>query len=73
MISSASVPPASTFIVRFWWDRSGDVSRWRGQIQHVQSGESAAFLDIEGMLGFVRDIGIAVSNLEQAGTGEPLP
>ena len=71
MTYSLTAPPASTFIIRFWWDGSGDVSRWRGQIRHVQSGESAAFLNMEGMLGFVRDIGVAVSNLEQAGTSEP--
>jgi hypothetical protein len=52
------VPPISTFVVRFWQEWSAAGSRWRGHIEHVQSGESAAFLDVDGMLDFVRRIGV---------------
>jgi len=52
------VPPVSTFVVRFWQEWSAAGSRWRGRIEHVQSGESAAFLDVDGMLDFVRRVGV---------------
>jgi hypothetical protein len=42
----------STFVVRFWREWLAAGSRWRGHIEHVQSGKSAAFLDLEGMLDF---------------------
>jgi len=47
-----------TFVVRFWRDTSAGEGRWRGQIEHVQSGERAAFLDAEGMFRFMRRFGI---------------
>ena len=50
--------PTSIFVVRFWFEPAAGGSRWRGRIEHVQSGESAAFLDLEGMLDFVRRFGI---------------
>jgi hypothetical protein len=58
MAESTPVPPASTFVVRFWQEWSAAGPRWRGRIEHVQSGESAAFLDLDGMLDFVRRIGV---------------
>jgi len=72
MAHSFEVPPASTFIVRFWRDGSTEESRWRGQIQHVQSGESAAFLSPEGMLDFVQGVGVMVGDRKQPGAGELL-
>jgi hypothetical protein len=47
-----------TFVVRFWHEWSAAGPRWRGQIEHVQSGESATFLDLEQMLDFVRRSGV---------------
>jgi hypothetical protein len=47
-----------TFVVRFWPETSAGEPRWRGQIEHVQSGEGAAFLDIGGMLSFLRRFGV---------------
>jgi hypothetical protein len=58
MIESPPVPPISTFVVRFWREWSTAGSRWRGRIDHVQSGQSAAFLDLDEMLKFVRFIGV---------------
>jgi hypothetical protein len=55
-----SVPPVSTFVVRVWREWSAGAVRWRGQIEHVQSGEGAAFLDADGMFRFMRQFGIAV-------------
>ena len=50
--------PMATFVVRFWREPSAGQARWRGQIEHVQSGQSAAFLDLEAMLRFLRRFGI---------------
>jgi hypothetical protein len=58
MAEPSPVPPVSTFVVRFWREWSAAGSRWRGHIEHVQSGESAAFLGVDGMLDFVRRIGV---------------
>ena len=58
MTESSPVPPISTFVVRFWQEWSAAGSRWRGRIEHVQSGESAAFLGLDEMLDFVRRVGI---------------
>ncbi|NOZ28315.1 MAG: hypothetical protein GXP39_09730 [Chloroflexi bacterium] len=51
-------PPNSTFVVRFWqaWSDAGPI--WRGRIEHVQSGKSATFLQLEKMVDFMRGFGI---------------
>jgi len=54
MAESSPVPPVSTFVVRFWQEWSAAGPRWRGRIEHVQSGESGTFLGLNGMLDFVR-------------------
>jgi len=51
-------PPVSTFVVRFWREWSTATGRWRGRIEHVQSGRSADFLDLEAVLDFVRAHGV---------------
>ena len=58
MAESPPVPPVSTFVVRFWQEWSAAGARWRGRVEHVQSGESAAFLNLDEMLDFVRRIGV---------------
>jgi hypothetical protein len=62
MAESTPVPPVSTFVVRFWREWSAAGSRWRGRIEHVQSGESAAFLELEAMLSFLRRFGVEVDD-----------
>jgi hypothetical protein len=57
MAESSPVPPVSTFVVRFWLEWSAAGPRWRGRIEHVQSGGSAAFLGLDGMLDFIRRFG----------------
>ena len=47
-----------TFVVRFWRETSAGELRWRGQIEHAQSGERAAFLEMEAMLSFLRRFGV---------------
>ena len=58
MAESTPRPPISTFVVRFWREWSAAGPRWRGRIEHVQSGESAAFLGVDEMLAFIRRVGI---------------
>ncbi|HEM61496.1 MAG TPA: hypothetical protein ENO24_04325 [Chloroflexi bacterium] len=50
--------PASTFVIRFWRDWSAGAGRWRGRIEHVQSGERADFVHPEDILRFLRGFGI---------------
>lgn len=47
-------PPLNTFIVRFWQEPGAGEGRWRGRVQHVQSGERAAFANEAGLLSFFR-------------------
>jgi hypothetical protein len=54
MVEPPPVSPVSTFVVRIWHEWSAAGSRWRGRIEHLQSGESAAFLDLEETLAFIR-------------------
>jgi hypothetical protein len=51
-------PPISTFVVRFWREWSAGRSRWRGRIEHVQSGRHADFESLEGALDFVQGLGV---------------
>jgi hypothetical protein len=52
----------ATFVIRFWRETIAGESRWRGCIEHVQSGKSAAFLEIDAMLFFMRSFGITVED-----------
>lgn len=65
MTESSPVSSISTFVVRFWREWSVAGPRWRGQIDHVQSGQSASFLDLEEMLGIIQIFGIMVREARQ--------
>ena len=65
MAESPPVSPASTFIVRFWREWSVAGSCWRGRIEHVQSGQGAAFLDFYEMLDFIRGFGAMANDKAQ--------
>jgi hypothetical protein len=67
MAHSFTVPPASSFIVRFWCERRGGESRWRCQIHHMQSGESASCLDLESVVNFIQYQGVMADDLRQRG------
>jgi steroid delta-isomerase-like uncharacterized protein len=60
-MSQTLVPKTATatFVLRFWRETTAGEVRWRGRIEHVQSGEGVSFLDLEGMLQFIREFGIA--------------
>jgi len=62
MAEPSSAPPVSTFVIRFWREWSATTGRWRGRIEHVQSGQRADFLDLEAILEFVRGCGVTVED-----------
>jgi hypothetical protein len=68
MAESFPVEPVSTFVVRLWRDWSAAGPRWRGRIEHVQRGESTAFLELGAMLGFMRRFGVEAND-----RGRPTP
>jgi hypothetical protein len=45
-------------VIRFWREWSTGKGCWRGRIEHVQSGRRADFIEIEGILEFVRALGV---------------
>jgi hypothetical protein len=67
MVPSSPAPPVSTSIVRFCPDRSGDQSRWRGYIRHVQSGKCACCLHLEGILEPIQHLGVMTEHLGERG------
>jgi hypothetical protein len=58
MAESSSVSPTSTFVLRFWREWSATAGRWRGRIEHLQSGRRADFVDIADMLAFLQGMGV---------------
>jgi hypothetical protein len=52
------IPSISTFVVRFWREWSAGGARWRGRIEHVQSGESATFVGLGAVLVFILRFGV---------------
>jgi hypothetical protein len=61
----------ATFVLRFWREWSDAEPRWRGRIEHVQSGQGAGFLDIEGLLEFLERFGIGGAAFRETMTGGP--
>jgi len=49
------------FVVRFWRETAAGKFRWRGQIEHVQSGRQTDFLEIRDLLGFLECFGIVTA------------
>ena len=45
---------AVTFIVRIWTEHVEDEApQWRGQVEHLQSGEKAYFRKLDQMVAFI--------------------
>jgi hypothetical protein len=65
---SAETTAPTTFVIRFQREWSGAEARWRGRIEHVQSGQRAEFLGVEGLLGFLGRFGIS-SEADRASRG----
>ena len=58
----APATPMLTFVLRFQRETTAGEVRWRGSIEHVPSGEWAAFLEIDSMLSFLRRFGIPIED-----------
>lgn len=43
----------TSFFVRLWLEKSRKNNQWRGQVRHVQSGETAYFVDVQALLSFL--------------------
>jgi predicted ester cyclase len=56
----------TTFVLRFRREWTGAEGRWRGRIEHVQSGRRSDFLGLGELLGFLEQYGIRAG----AETGE---
>jgi hypothetical protein len=54
----SSTPSTSAFVIRFWREWSATAGRWRGRIEHVQSGRHADFLNLDSVSLFIRDLGV---------------
>jgi hypothetical protein len=65
--SPAGTTATTTLVVRFWREWSGTEARWRGRIEHVQSGRHMDFLHLVDMLGFLRQIGVTFTECDGAG------
>ena len=55
----------STFVLRFWREWSATGPRWRGQIDHVQSGASVRFLALEEMSDVIQSFGVMTGKARQ--------
>jgi hypothetical protein len=66
MAQTPEVPPVSTFVVRFWREWSVAGPRWRGQVDHVQSGQTNRFVALDELLAIIRSYGVMASEAEQA-------
>ena len=71
---SAETTATTTFVVRFWREWTGAESRWRGRVEHVQSGQQADFLYLDDMLRFLRQMGVTLaSSPTTMSTSHPFP
>jgi hypothetical protein len=66
MTETSAVPPVSTFVVRFWQEWSVAGPRWRGQVDHVQSGKTSRFLDLEELLDIIHSFGVMARKAREA-------
>lgn len=66
MHPSALAAPILTFVLRIQRETTASEERWRGSIEHVQSGEVSAFMDFETMLRFLQRFGIRAGDQDRA-------
>lgn len=71
MASPTETTATIVFIVRFWREQAGVESRWRGRIEHVESGQRADFLTIDQMLAFLQRMGVTCVRLADSDRPEP--
>ena len=60
----------TTFVVRFRREWTKSETRWRGRIEHVQSGQRQDFLCLDDMLRFLQRMGVTLTQLTDGGEHE---
>ena len=62
-------PPTATFLVRLWVENDGELGyAWRGQVEHVQSGEKRYVREMAQVVEFVEErLADQVSGARQKG------
>ena len=73
MHPSAPAAPMLTFVLRIQRETTTGGTRWRGSIEHVQSGEATAFMDFETMLRFLQRFGIRTGNQDRVWYSPEVP
>jgi hypothetical protein len=53
MYQIAPGEPLCTFVIRMWMEWSGEGPFWRGSIEHLQSGNRAAFQRLADIHDFI--------------------
>jgi len=56
MASRPLAAPANTFVIRMWPEWSEQGPAWRGQVVHLQSGQTRGFQDSAAMLAFIDQV-----------------
>jgi hypothetical protein len=64
------VAPLNSFVIRFWREWSATAGRWRGRIEHVQSGQHTDFVELGAILEFVRRFGVMTEARDPPGQGD---
>ena len=57
-------------MIRFWREWTVTRKEWRGQIDHLQSGKSCAFIELSELLVFIRSFDIMANENKQDCEGE---
>ena len=55
-------------MLRFWREWSAAGPRWRGRIEHLQSGEAITSLDLQGIAEFIQQHGVMAEASDLDGT-----
>ena len=64
---SAKTTATTIFVVHFWREWTGAELRWRGRVEHVQSGQQGNFLAVEDLLSFFQRFGVDVEPCPKRG------
>ncbi len=59
MLKKPSPSPDNTFVIRFWREWTANQGRWRGRIEHVQSGQRLDFVRLDDVIEFLRRFKVA--------------
>ena len=63
--------PHTTFVIRIWWADAKPppappgTRRWYGRVEHLESGQKAAFSDLAALLAFIQKQSGLQSSVEE--------